>query len=127
MEISFLNVDLEIESNQNLQSIIENFGKNISVLYYGKRENDVNFGAFSLSDSFEKNADEIILVFCSLIENFSTESKRIWKNSISKRFDIGFQSGDSPKNYQTEIRTDTIEIVAKLGASIVITIYPKSE
>lgn len=127
MEIEFLNVDLEIESSEDLQPIIDDFGEDVRVLYHGKNGNGFNFASFETSFGMNTGANEIISSFCNLIEIFSPESKIIWDKCYSKKFDAGFQSGDFSGSYQTEIRANTIERVAKIGASIVITIYPKSE
>ena len=127
MEARFLNVDLEIDSLEQLQPIIDDFGEDVLVLYHGKNGNGFDFAAFEVSAESDRDGDGIISTFCVLIENLSPESKSIWDKCHSKKFDVGFQSGDFPRSYQTEIRADTIERVAQLGASIVITIYPKSE
>jgi hypothetical protein len=124
MEVKFLNVDLEIESTENLQPIIDDFGDNVSVLYHGENAKGFNFANFEISLG-DRDADGIISNFCLLIENLSLETKTIWEKCCSKKFDIGFESGDFPRSYQTEIRADTIERVAKIGASIGVTIYPK--
>ena len=84
-----------------------------------------HFLCFELSELIEGDANQTISTFCSLIENLSEKSKIIWDKSHSKKFDIGFQSGDSPKNYQTKIRGNTLNRIADLGANIVITIYPQ--
>jgi hypothetical protein len=128
MEIKFLNVDLEIESSENLQSIVDDFGEDVSVLHNGEWERGFNLACFEIRGLiFERDVDGIITSFCNLIENLSPESKLIWGKCHSKRFDAGFESGDFPRSYKTEIRADTIERVAKLGASIAITIYPKHD
>ena len=126
MEIKFLNVDLEIESSENLQPIIDDFGEDVSVLHHDENSKGFDFASFEISLG-DRDADGIISRFCSIIENLSVESKSVWENCHSKRFDVGFESGDFPRSYQTEIRADTIERVARLGASIVLTIYPQNE
>ena len=95
--------------------------KVVSVLYSGENGSGFNLASFEIRLGFIRDVDELILSFCDLIENFSSDSKLIWQKCHSKKFDCGFQSGDFPKSYQTEIRSDTIERVVKLGASIVIT------
>ncbi len=127
MEVRFLNVDLEIESSEDLQLIIDDLGKDVSVLHHGDNGSGFNFVSFEVEPSGERDIDGIISSFCLFIENLSPDARLIWEKSHSKRFDAGFQSGDFPRSYQTEIRADTIERVAKLGASIVVTIYPKRD
>ena len=126
-EIRFLNVDLEIESAENLQPVIDDLGENVSVLHHGDNGSGFNFVSFEVKPSGERDVDGIILSFCLFIENFSNETKAIWDKCHSKRFDAGFQSGEFPRSYKTEIRADTVERVAKIGASIAITVYPDRE
>jgi hypothetical protein len=125
MEVRFLNVDLEIESSEDLQPIIDDFGESVSVLYHGENGSGFNLASFEVYPSGARDIDGIIAEFCLYIENLSPEAKEIWDKCFSKRFDAGFQSGDFPRSYKTEIRADIVERVAKVGASIVVTIYPE--
>ena len=124
-EIHFLNVDLEIESSENLQLLVDDLGEDVLVLFNGKWKNGFNFLAIETYP--DANVDEKISLFCTLIENLSPEAKLIWDNAYSKKFDAGFECGEFPNSYQTEIRADTIKRVAELGASIVVTIYPRRD
>lgn len=124
--IEFLNVDLEIESSESLKPIIDSFGEEVSVLFDGETSCGFTLASFEIRGlTFNRDADEIISNFCNLIENFSSNVKSIWDKCHSKKFDIGFESGNFPRSYKMEIRADTIERVAKLGVSIIVTIYPK--
>ena len=126
MEVRFLNVDLEIESSEDLQPLIDDLGENVSVLHHGDNGSGFNFVSFEVKPSGERDVDGIISSFCLYIENLSPEAKLIWDKCYSKKFDAGFQSGDFPRSYQTEIRADTINRISGIGASIVITVYPRS-
>ncbi len=126
MEVRFLNVDLEMESSEDLQLIIDNLGENVSILHHGENGSGFNFVSFEVKPSGERDIDGTISSFCLFIENLSHEANTIWNRCHSKKFDAGFESGDFPRSYKTEIRADTIERIAKIGASIAITIYPKS-
>jgi hypothetical protein len=123
MEISFLNVDLVIESSEKLQPLVDEFAENFSVMFNGEWENGLNRLSLGLSDSYQKTANEIVLGFCFLIENLSSKAKLIWDKCHSKKFDIGFESG-SIGRIETEISAKAVRRMAKLGASILITIYP---
>jgi hypothetical protein len=124
MIICFLNIDLEVESSENLKVLIDDLGEDVSVLYQGENGSGFNFVSFAVRPSGEKDADGIISSFCLFIENLSLDAKLIWNKSHSKKFDVGFQSGNSPRSYQTEIRADTVKKVAEIGASIIVTVYP---
>lgn len=123
MEISFLNVDLVIDSSENLQPLADELAENISIMFNGEWESGLNRLSLSLQDSYQKTAGEITLELCFLVESLSSESKLIWDKAHSKKFDIGFESGNVG-GLETEISAETIERIAKLQASLLVTIYP---
>lgn len=127
MEIHFLNVDLETESAENLQPLVDDLGEDVSVLFNGKNGSGYSFVSFEIHSLHERDIDGLVSSFCLLIENLSSEAKLIWDRCHSKKFDAGFESGSFPRSYRTELRADTIKRVAEIGASIAITIYPESE
>jgi hypothetical protein len=123
MEVSFLNVDLVIDSTEDLQLLVDELAENFSIMFNGEWENGLNRLSLCLKDSYEKSANEIVSELCSLVENLSVESKLIWDKSCSKKFDVGFESGSFGR-LETEIRAETVEQIAKLKASVLVTIYP---
>jgi hypothetical protein len=126
MEIGFLNVDLVVDSEENLQPIADELAENIFVMFNGEWQNNLNRLSVCLKESHEKTANEIVSDFCSLLENLSASSKWIWDKCHSKKFDVGFESGNIV-GLETEIQAKTVERIAKLGASILVTIYPNDE
>ena len=126
MDIRFLNIDLEVESSEDLQPLIDDLGEDVSVLYQGENGSGFNFVSFEVKPSGAKDVDGIVASFCLFIENLTPEARQIWDNCHTRKFDAGFQSGSSPRSYQSEIRADTIKRVSEIVASIVVTIYPQS-
>jgi hypothetical protein len=124
MEVRYLNTDLEIESKDNLSKIVEEFGEDVLLLHHGEVR-DYQHASFEISGSTgSTSADDIINSFCALVEALSEEVREVWDGCCSRVLDIGYESGTSSQNFHSEIRAGTIERVAKIGASIVITIYP---
>lgn len=126
MGTHFLNVDLEIESHQNLQPIVEGLGDKVMNLYCGKAQ-DHYLATFELSDVSAADPDSIISNFCLLIENLEDEGKKLWDSAFAKVFDIGYEAGLQPSSYSSEISPGTIKKISMLGASIRVTIYPPFE
>lgn len=124
MNAQYLNTDLEIESGDDLSKIVDEFGDDVLVLHHGEIRG-YQHAAFEIAGSTNSTcADDIIDSFCALVEALSDEARATWDGCCSKAFDIGYESGTSAPNFHTEIRAGTVERVAKIGASIVITIYP---
>lgn len=119
--MKFLNVDLDIESHQNLQPMVEDFGDDALNLYCG--DHHTHYLA-RFEAPCDADADTIIAYFCNLVEALDDESKKLWDTAFVKVFDIGYESGLGQNSYTSEIRAETIQEVAALGASLRVTIYP---
>ena len=124
MKIQFLNVDLEIESHRNLQPIVDSFGDDAVNLYCGQARGHY-LATFETSNT-EADPDSIVSYFCMLVKALDGEAKELWDTAFTKVFDIGYESVLEARSYSysSEIRAETIERVAALGASLRVTIYP---
>lgn len=123
MEIRYLNTDLDIESKNDLTSIVEDFGEDVIVLHHGEMRG-YQHARFETCESLD--ADGVINSFCLFVEQMPKEVREIWDGCVSRVFNLGYESGSSPQNFRSEIRASTIQRVAEIAASIVITIYPES-
>ncbi|MFK7789093.1 MAG: hypothetical protein AB8C95_06285 [Phycisphaeraceae bacterium] len=120
--ITFRNVDLEIESREPIDKIIEDFGENVMVLYH-RAEPKRHFASFEMAHT-DGDAETIVGVFCTLIYGLEEEARQQWDACVTRNFDIGYESGEAPHSYQSILHHETIEAVAEIGGAIVITIYP---
>jgi hypothetical protein len=125
MEVQYLNTDLEIESKSDLSKIVEEFGEDVLVLHHGEIRG-YQHASFEIPGG-STDADATINCFCSLVEGLPGEVRETWDGCCSRVFDIGYESGTSPQNFRSEIRASTIQRIAKIGASLVITIYPETD
>ena len=127
MDIRYLNTDLVIESKSDLSKIVQEFGDDVIVLYHGDMRGYQHASFEIESGGTSAGADEIINSFCALVEQLPKGAREIWDGCCSRVLDVGYESGMSPLNFRSEIRAPTIQRVAAIGASIVITIYPSSD
>jgi len=136
-DFHFINVDLELASSENVQPLVKELGENISAYYCSDIDEIANlaldlreikgvdfYNTYNDENEIIGSVDIYISEFCNLLENLSEESRRIWKGCHRKEVDIGFQAGNTPKSFQTQIRTETIKRCGELGATILITVYP---
>ena len=121
-EVHFLNVDLEVSSRSDLQWLVEEFGEDVVNLHCGGARG--HFLATFEAGALHGDPNTLIGYFCNLVENLSADGRRGWDEAFLKVFDIGYDSGTEPKSYQSELRPETIAAVARIGASLRITIYP---
>ncbi|WP_100912416.1 hypothetical protein [Pseudoalteromonas spongiae] len=121
-DIQFLNVDLEIESKQDIAQLVSDLGKSAMVLHYDKDETrqlariEANIDVTS--------PDSAINHLCELIESCSRNALKQWLSSTRRTFDIGFQSGKNPKCFNQALHADTLLRISAIGAGIEITLYP---
>jgi hypothetical protein len=125
MDIQYLNTDLEIESKSDLSRIVEEFGEDVLVHHQGEIRG-YQHAYFSIAGG-STDADSTINLLCTLIEQLSADVREIWDGCCSRIFDIGYESGASPPIFRSEIRATTIQRIATIGASLVITIYPVAD
>ncbi|AIY64408.1 hypothetical protein [Pseudoalteromonas piratica] len=121
-DIQFLNVDLEIESKQDIAQLVSDLGKSAMVLHYDKDETrqlariEANIDVTS--------PDSAINHLCELIESCSRNALKQWLTCTKRTFDIGFQSGRNPKCFNQALHADTLLRISAIGAGIEITLYP---
>ena len=121
-DIQFLNVDLEIESKQDIAQLVSDLGKSAMVLHYDKDETrqlariEANIDVTS--------PDSAINHLCELIESCSRNALKQWLSCTKRTFDIGFQSGKNPKCFNQALHADTLLRISAIGAGIEITLYP---
>ncbi|MEI4548248.1 MAG: hypothetical protein ACPGVL_02310 [Pseudoalteromonas spongiae] len=121
-DIQFLNVDLEIESKQDIAQLVSDLGKSAMVLHYDKDETrqlariEANIDVTS--------PDSAINHLCELIESCSRNALKQWLSCTRRTFDIGFQSGKNPKCFNQALHADTLLRISAIGAGIEITLYP---
>ena len=154
MPTHFANVDLEFRSKQDISPIVKEFGDAVYVLYCDK-EQDHYLASLEVAsrsneadevdeadevgeaDEVDKTheaaktdadeADRAINQFCTLIESLSAEGRTLWDNCFERVFDIGYDSGITPFCYRSTLQPSTVQRIAQLGASILVTIYASDE
>jgi len=117
----FLNVDLDIYSKHNLQSLVKVLGRRVIVLYVGRERR--KYSAHLEVAKNVRTADSAIWAFCGLIEGLPKPERALWNTANVRSFSIGIQAGMQPNPSDFIIRPKTVRAVSLLGAQIVLTIY----
>ncbi|BBN80117.1 hypothetical protein PA25_01020 [Pseudoalteromonas sp. A25] len=121
-EIQFLNVDLELESKHDISALVSDLKQNAIVLHYDKDE--YRQLARIEADADVLSPDKAINHLCELIESCSKAALKQWLSCTKRTFDIGFNSGTSPKCYSQALHADTLLRISAIGAGLEITLYP---
>jgi hypothetical protein len=117
----FLNVDLDIYAQFDLQPIVSRLGKKVTVLYVGRERRIYN--AHLEVAAVTKSADSTIRRFCGLIQALPTAERQLWNRAKRRDFSIGVQAGEQPNSCDFAVEAETVQAVAQVGARIVLTVY----
>ncbi len=124
----FLNVDLELESKESLDLLAQEFGDKVHVLHNGPLQDIPYLLALEVYAGDDHDPESIIEAFCDLIEDLSPKAQARWRQSTTRRFDIGIESATGiAKRFGAlclSLSPETLKRVAALSAEIVITVYP---
>ncbi len=120
----FLNVDLEIESKTDLASLAAALEPDAFALYCGPVPDGHLLNLeLNTESGIKEGPDERIHEFCGLIEALSPEGRQGWQSAFRRTFDVGFDATAEHMAARFSLRTDTLERIARLGATLTITVY----
>ena len=122
MQPKFLNVDLEIESASPLDLIATAMGKRVDVLHPGPAARHGRHLLVLESARYLKKPDPAIHALCAVVESLPPAARRIWSAS-RREFDVGYELRSSERSARFSLRPDTLERVARLGATLTVTYY----
>lgn len=122
MKPYFLNVDLEIEAASSLDSLAAEMGKRVVVLHSDPAWKPRRHLLVLESSRQHRGPDAAIHALCSAAEKLSPAARRIW-NAARKEFDVGYDLRPSERSSRFTLRNDTLERVARLGASLAVSYY----
>ena len=126
MRSDFLNVDLDVESVASLDLLVTEMGERVLVLYSGPAGKPKRTLLTVEACGNRKSPDPAIHALCTVVESLSPAAKRIWA-AADKVFDVGYELRATEKCSRFKLRPDTLERVAKLGASLAVTYYRREE
>jgi hypothetical protein len=119
----YINVDLDIQSATALDGLVRAMGDDVSVLYVGgaSRQFEAHLELTSLYAS--TTADRAIVRFIKLIERLPHRDRKTWDRARSREFNIGIQAGLQPHGFELRVQPRTIEAIATIKATLVVTVY----
>jgi hypothetical protein len=123
---NFCNVDLDIESKFDLTVLQAELGRNVIDLGPGP----VSPGCFLLrleTVPEYQTPDDTICAFCSLLERLSPKAKQAWHSAHKKEFDVGHDVVQGQLASRFSLRTETLNRLSALGATLGITFYNPSK
>jgi hypothetical protein len=117
----FLNVDLDIESAQDLTPLIAAMGSE-SFSISSELVGTIYRTSLELSSGVD-DADAAMVRLIQLVLRLPAVQRKVWDEAAKKSFNIGIKAGTDPHMLEIGLRAETIRSIADVGGSIVITVY----
>ena len=95
-------------------------------MFCGPTSHDRFFTSFEC-DEHLADPNSLILIFLGLVESLDERAAAQWGAADSKVFDIGYEADSGQGGFQSELTSDVVQRVSSCGASLRITIYPKTD
>ena len=118
---TFLNVDLDISSREDLGPLAEALRPKLIVLHVD-RVRSMYRARFELRAQ-PRTPDVAIRRLVSAIEHLPARQRACWKRATTRDFNIGIQAAEAPRHAEYPVNQATVRMVAKIGARIVVTVY----
>jgi hypothetical protein len=122
----FLNVDLEIESSGSLNSLGEEMGKALLVLYSGSYKGKRHLLSLESSRSLI-TADAAARSFCSTVERLTVRGRKLWDRAVRKEFDFGYELPVGVPAVNVALKPATLRRIVALGATVAFTCYRRDD
>jgi hypothetical protein len=123
-QISFLNVDLDVEAAFDLAPLVEALGDRVSNMYTGPAATGFETHLELSGDLvMPASADMAIRGFVTLLTALPQSARELWDRATRKEFNIGIQAGGNPPAFGAPLDPATVANVGRLGATIGLTIY----
>jgi hypothetical protein len=125
--IHYLNTDLDIWSPADLANLAAGFAANgVCALHVTKLPDESWYATFEVEDCDESNhePEETIAALLTAIEALPPTEHGVLMGCTRREFNIGFDCGEKPWEFNQALSNGLLERLAKAGGSIRITIYP---
>ena len=125
METYYITTDLDLESKNDLQTLADNATGEMLVHFCGMA--DGLYRATFGSAANEANEDDAITLFCNFAEALGAEDRKVWDSCSKIAFNLGYEAGDAPSTWRSNLSSGSIARIANLGGEIIVTIYQHGE
>lgn len=122
---SFLNLDLELESDRELPVLEKELGRGSHILYSGPVPGGYRLALEPLVDGkLNADADACTEHFLSMLEALPDSGRAEFSACRSRVFDYGFDGGLEANPIRTDLSSGHVGRIAALGLTVRITTYP---
>ena len=132
MSIEFINADLEITSNEDLEPIKTAFAlseSRFAEMYCGETDPGSYLASFEIHPDEgcdDQTAEEKIHAFCESISGLQGLARDLWSGSTRRVIDLGYLSDDRCRSFNDRLSVETLRRMGALGIELALTIYPRT-
>ena len=90
-----------------------------------QREDGLWYATFETNGDCDTPARSITTIL-GAIESLDETARRLWRESLTRDFNVGYDAGSTPRVVEHEIPAVLLERIAAVGGSLHITIYAAS-
>jgi hypothetical protein len=124
----FLNVDLDVWSATDLTGLAAELESVCVILHAGTTGRGKSLLSVVVLESLDCDTahgpDPVIHDLCGVIEALSPAGLALWYSATVRQFDVGYDAQPGHPAARFVLRPDTIGRVARLGATLAVTVYP---
>jgi hypothetical protein len=125
--IRYLNTDLELESPDELTGLAAVLqSRGLFALHVERGEYGLWRAAFETAQQ-HTTAQPNIEALLTVIESLDGAGRSAWTACTTRELDIGYDCGVEPWAFQDAIASELLARIARVGASLRITIYPEGD
>lgn len=121
---AFLNVDLDVEATEPLEPLVAALASAAPALHHEAVEGGYR-ATFELARDPE-DAEAGVAGLASAVRALPAEVRALWSCAHERVFSIGIEAGTASASFAALLRPSTLALVAELGASLEIVVYPAS-
>jgi hypothetical protein len=119
--------DLNLEAPRNLTPLADALVHRGLLTYHVHQRPDGWWSArLAPGEGFE-DPNPNMAAMLTAIEALEEPARSLWAACTLREFDIGYQCGDEPREFNQQLTSDTLARITAAGATIRITLYPVIE
>ena len=118
---TFLNVDLDISSRENLAPLAAALRPGLLALHVGR--NRTRYWARLELRTQPPSPDAAIRRLVRAIQSLPRRQQGRWKRATTRDFNIGIQAAAKPHDSEFPLARETVQMLGKVRARLVITVY----
>jgi hypothetical protein len=123
-ETTFLNVDLDLSSGEDLAPLADALRPQFLALHVGRVRRRY-WARFELLGQ-PRTPDMAIRRLVAAVQRLPARQRTRWDRTIRRDFNVGIQAAPRPHYREFPIEPATVAMVAKIGGRIVVTVYGSS-